>query len=141
MDLRRATSADLIALLDARSDLMLPTKRYARALAQVALSEAYAAYRGPDDLTPLAIAGLAPVGQGGELWFGCRSGGLGRDLAALALTARRVLRDRRPDYPSGIFCLVRDDNVAGHRLAGAIGFRPQPVVFMGHREWTLEEQR
>lgn len=145
MHLVRARAGDLIKLLEGRRELTVGIRRYGQLLAQVNLSEAYAVYRAADDEWPVAMAGIAPLGDvAGEIWFGVVPGSVGSTLLPMVRAARLILSARAADYPGGFMCLVQDDNEAGQRLAGMIGFNRCDVTFQGHREWSwkrLEGQR
>ena len=141
MLLCRATVDDMRELLRRRGELTLSRARYRALVSQTVLGEAYAVYESVEPEGLLAIAGILPLEpDAGEIWFGVRAGGLGSHLLPVVRLARAVISKRVPDYPSGLFCLVKFGHEPGERLAALIGCVPQDVRFGPSREWTFDHE-
>ncbi len=139
----KANADDLMSLLAGPDQLTQGRWRYARLMAQLAISECRAVYGRAEDARPLAVVGITPLpGAAGECWFGVGAGVIGPVLNRFVRRARDHLRASEPDYPGGLISLVKVDHRAGERLAALLGFRPLPVVLRAvlgpHREWRYQ---
>ncbi len=132
-----AQVSDLIQLFRARGELTVSRSRYGWLVAQLASSEAYAVYETATTPTPVAIGSIAPLpDRAGEIWFGVRRGGLGRNSTSVVRITRGVLKQRYQDYPGGLYCHVLDGHSPGERLAALIGCVRDDCAYGDYRRWN-----
>lgn len=130
-----AAPSDVLALLAARGDDFVAAWRLRRLWWQIANSEAYA-FSLDGERMPLAIAGVVPIGDAGELWFSCAPA-IARHMSLFTRHARQVLRRVVVRHPLGVLCLVECGHEPGERLARIMGLRPTGVCIGRSQEWVF----
>jgi len=130
---------DLVALLENQSNLTLSRRVYGGLLAQFAASPSFAVIG--EGGRVLSVAGIAPVGIAGEIWFGVQADGLGPDLLPVVRLAREVLPEFAPAYPGGLFATVIEGHRPGERLARLIGCVETNERIGAHRKWLFGDRR
>lgn len=110
--------------------LTLPRSHYRLVLAQLLVSDAYAFFVDSEAAAPVAIVGMAPVGDGTrDCWLLISPAAASR-MGRFVRAVERLLAGH-----TGCICFVRPDNPQGQRLAALLGFVPEDHFVGRHQRW------